>query len=54
MAHNRSERVGDLIQVEVAGILLHGDLKDPRIGFVTVTRVMMSKDLKNAKILFSL
>lgn len=55
MGYNRSERVGDLIQVEVAGMLLHGELKDPRIGgFVTITRVMMSRDLKNAKILFSL
>lgn len=35
-------------------MLLHGELKDPRIGFVTITRVMMSKDLKNAKVLFSL
>ena len=29
------------------------DLKDPRIGFVTITDVVMSPDLRQAKVYFS-
>lgn len=53
MDYKRSDRVGDLIRGEVADILLHGDLKDPRIGFVTITMVKMTPDLKTARIYFS-
>jgi ribosome-binding factor A len=52
-AYKRSDRVGDLIKEEVASILLHGELKDPRIGFVTITHVKMTPDLRDAKIYFS-
>ncbi len=38
---------------EVASILLHGELKDPRVGFVTITHVKMTPDLRDAKIYFS-
>lgn len=37
---------------ELADILQH-DLKDPRIGFVTITRVEVSGDLQHAKIYVS-
>jgi len=49
MAHRRALRLGDLIKEEVSRIILH-QLKDPRVGFVTITRVRMSDDLKKAKI----
>ena len=49
---HRVERMEDLIRKEVAQYLLEG-VKDPRIGFVTITRVEMTKDLENAKIYFS-
>ncbi len=49
MAHRRALRLGDLIKEEVSRIILH-QLKDPRVGFVTITRVRMSDDLKRAKI----
>ena len=52
-AYKRSDRVGDLIRQEVASILLHGELNDPRIGFVTITHVKMTPDLRDAKIYFS-
>jgi len=51
--YKRSERVGDLIGQEVASMLLAGDIKDPKIGFVTITRVKMSPDMKHARIFFS-
>ncbi len=52
-AYKRSDRVGDLIRQEVASMLLHGDLSDPRIGFVTITHVKMTPDLRDAKVYFS-
>lgn len=47
------DRVSDLIMQEIANLILKGDLKDPRIGFVTITEVHLSKDLKRAKVFFS-
>jgi len=48
----RSTRVGDLLQKEVSHIVLQ-ELKDPRIGFVTVTGVSVSDDLRHAKVFVS-
>ena len=53
MAYNRRDRVGDLIRQEIASMLIRAELKDPRIGFVTITRVKMSPDLKHARVFFS-
>ncbi len=53
MSHKRQERVGDLIRKEIASMILHHEIKDPRIGFVTITRVRMSADLKTARVYFS-
>lgn len=50
--YKRSEKVGEAIHEIVSGLLLKG-IKDPRIGFVTVTAVKMSDDLHSAKIFFS-
>lgn len=49
---HRSERMADLIRAEVAAMLLH-DLKDPRIGFTTVTDVRLTRDLHHLKIFVS-
>jgi ribosome-binding factor A len=49
----RSERVNDLVRMEVADILARR-LKDPRIGFVTVTGVEVSDDLQRAKVYVSI
>lgn len=49
----RGERVGELIRHEIAGLLSKG-LKDPRIGFVSVMGVEMSKDLHYATVNVSL
>ena len=45
----RSLRVGDLIREEVADIIMH-KIRDPRLGFVTVTDVKASDDLKHAQV----
>ncbi len=50
--YKRAERVGDLIKEEISRIIQY-ELKDPGIGFVTVTQVRLSDDLKHAKIFYS-
>lgn len=48
----RSARVGDQMKEEIADILMR-KLKDPRIGFATVTDVAVSDDLRNATVYVS-
>lgn len=50
-APNRSHRVADQIQRDVAELVR--DLKDPRIGMVTINSVEVSPDYAHAKIYFS-
>lgn len=44
--------MGSLIQSELSEVVLR-KLKDPRIGFVTVTGVDVAPDLKQARVYFS-
>ena len=53
MDYHRSHRVGDLL-VEVAAELLRKEIRDPRIGAVTLTGAKVSKDLRHAQIFFNL
>lgn len=53
LPYKRSQRVGDLVREEIADIIMYR-LKDPRIGFVTVTGADMSDDLKMARIFVSI
>lgn len=48
----RPERVGEEIRQAVS-VALARDVKDPRIGFVTVTRVKVSADLQQARIYYT-
>jgi ribosome-binding factor A len=52
MQGKRLDRVNQLIKEEVSAVLQR-ELKDPRLGFVTVTGVETSKDLRLAKIFVS-
>jgi ribosome-binding factor A len=52
MGTRRQQKVADLIQAEISTILLR-KLKDPRLGFLTITGVKMSPDLKHARVYFS-
>lgn len=46
----RTARLAEQIRGEVAEIVT-GELQDPRIGFVTVTQVVLSSDLRHARVL---
>ena len=48
----RPQRVAQLIQQEISRLLVQG-LKDPRVGFVTVTEVRVTGDLRHAKVYVS-
>lgn len=48
----RTDRVGEAIQALVADLLVR-EIKDPRIGFVTITGVRVSPDLRHARVFFS-
>ena len=52
MQAKRLERVNQLIKEEIS-MLVQRQLKDPRLGFVTVTEVDTSPDLKHAKVYVS-
>ncbi|MFH1782708.1 MAG: 30S ribosome-binding factor RbfA [Candidatus Omnitrophota bacterium] len=49
----RSERVKGELKKELS-IILRDDLKDPRVGFVTITRIDLTGDLRHAKVYFSM
>ncbi|MDD5432178.1 MAG: 30S ribosome-binding factor RbfA [Candidatus Omnitrophica bacterium] len=48
----RIDKVAEAIKKEVS-LIIHDELKDPRLGFVTITNVEVTKDLRVAKIFFS-
>ncbi len=52
--HARPERVGQQIQAAIADMLARGELRDPRIGFITITGVKVSPDLRVAKVYYSM
>ncbi|WP_017753801.1 30S ribosome-binding factor RbfA [Calidifontibacillus oryziterrae] len=49
MSNNRPSRVGELMKQELSDIISR-KIKDPRIGFVTVTDVQVTGDLQQAKV----
>ena len=49
MSGHRAVQVGAQIREEIMG-MIRRDLKDPRIGFVSITEVRMSPDLRSARI----
>jgi ribosome-binding factor A len=52
MAGARMRRINEVLR-EVVGAAISSDLSDPRIGFVTVTSVETSPDLRTAKVFVS-
>ncbi|MCM3782915.1 30S ribosome-binding factor RbfA [Neobacillus mesonae] len=52
MAKIRTGRVSEQIKKELS-LLIQSELKDPRIGFITVTGVDVTNDLSQAKIYLS-
>lgn len=49
----RQRRLNDLLQSTIADIIMFS-LKDPRISFVTISKVLVTNDLKSAKVYVSL
>ncbi len=49
MPTRRMEQVGDLLRAELSD-LLQREMHDPRLGFVTITNVKVSADLRNARV----
>ncbi len=49
---SRQDKVAEAIKQEIS-LIIHDELKDPRIGFVTITKVEMMHDLSYAKVFFS-
>ncbi len=53
LPYKRSQRVGDLLREEIADIIIH-KIKDPRLGFITVTGAEVTDDLKIAFVYVSI
>jgi len=49
---SRLGRIADQIQRDLAD-LIRSELKDPRVGMITLTGVEVSKDYRHAKIFFT-
>ena len=47
--YSRTERVADALRRELAA-LIQFEVRDPRVGMVSVTEVAVSRDLSNAKV----
>ena len=52
MRFKRSERIQELLLEEISRLIQHG-LKDPRIGFATLTQVDVTDNLKHANVYVS-
>jgi len=48
----RQEKIKELLKVEISDIIRR-ELKDPRLGFITITDAEVSKDLRYAKVYIS-
>ncbi|MDE5898061.1 MAG: 30S ribosome-binding factor RbfA [Treponemataceae bacterium] len=54
MGQYRMERLNGQLRDEIAKLLLHGDIKDPRVStFLSINRVEISTDLCYAKVFVS-
>jgi ribosome-binding factor A len=49
---SRPDRVADLIRGELATLLTR-EVHDPGLGFVTITRVQVSPDLQQARVMYT-
>ena len=51
--YSRTQRVADYLQRELAGVIQH-EVRDPRLGMVSITGVEVTKDLGYAKVFYTL
>ena len=52
MSRYRPERVGEQIHKEISRLLMHG-IKDPRVAPVLITGVQLTRDLRLARVYFT-
>ncbi len=52
MVKLRAQRIAEQMKKEIASII-KSEIKDPRLGFVTVTSVELSNDLRHSKVYIS-
>lgn len=50
-SYKRADRVADLIKIEICDLLLK-QVRDPRIGSLTITGVKVTDDLRTARVFF--
>ena len=50
--YKRTDRVAEQIQ-KILAVLIHKELKDPRLGMLTINEVRVTKDLAYADVFFS-
>ena len=54
MGQYRIQRLDDQLRDEIAGLIMRGDVKDPRVNtFLSINRVEVTKDLSYAKVYVS-
>lgn len=52
--YKRTDRIGDLILREISGMILKGEIKDPRVGAVILTGIKVADDIGFARVYFTL
>lgn len=53
-SYNRSDRIGQQIKRELSEIIQRNEIKDDRLGgLISITEVVVSGDLRNVKVYFS-
>ncbi|MHC4591889.1 MAG: ribosome-binding factor A, partial [Planctomycetota bacterium] len=52
MNPRKKRQIEETLRRELSSIILY-QMKDPRVGFVTVTRVELSEDQRSAKVLLT-
>lgn len=50
--YNRSEKVAEAIHELISGLIVKG-MKDPRIGFITITGVKVADDIRQATVYYT-
>lgn len=53
MSNTRIEKIAGALKREVSQII-HAELSDPRIGFVTINRIELTSDLRYARVYFGI
>lgn len=54
MGQYRLQRLNDQVRDEISKLILHGDVKDPRVNtFLSINRVEITSDLRYAKVYVS-